>query len=297
MLKGILPPIATPFLNGEVAYDKLAENISRWNKTGLSGYVVMGSNGESVYLSREEKLRLVETVKKNMAGGKTLVAGTGSDSIAETISLTNAAAQRGADAALILTPSFYKGQMKHEAFLRYFNAVADGSRIPILIYNVPKFTGVDIEAATAAKLAEHPNIIGLKNSSENIAHLTEIISQTPGDFLTLAGTASILYAGLCVGAAGGIVALANIAPGECVRIQQLFEEGNHAEALRLQMRLLPVNKAVTAQYGVPGLKAAMDMAGYFGGEPRAPLTYPSAKELENIRAILQKAELIERKDR
>lgn len=291
MIKGILPPIATPFLNGEVAYDKLAENISRWNKTGLSGYVVMGSNGESVYLGREEKLNLVEAVKKNLAGDKTLVAGTGSDSIAETISLTNDAARRGADAALILTPSFYKGQMKHEAFLRYFTAVADAVRIPLLIYNVPKFTGVDIEAATVAKLAEHPNIIGLKNSFENIAHLSEIVHQTPEDFRTFVGTASVLYAGLCVGAVGGILALANIAPEECVRIHELYKTGNHREALQLQMRLLPVNKAVTAKYGVPGLKAAMDMRGYFGGDPRTPLAYPSAKELEDIRAILKNAGL------
>lgn len=291
MLKGIMPPIATPFLNGEVAYDKLAENISRWNKTGLSGYVVMGSNGESVYLSREEKLNLVDAVKKNMAGNKTLVAGTGSDSITETISLTNNAAQRGADAALILTPSYYKGQMKHDAFLRYFTAVADASRIPILIYNVPKFTGLDIEAATVTKLAEHPNIIGLKNSSENIAHLSEIAHLTPEDFHTFVGTASVLYAGLCVGAIGGIMALANIAPEECVRIQELFKAGDHREALQLQMRMLPVNKAVTAKYGVPGLKAAMDMRGYFGGEPRAPLGNPSAKELEDIRTILNNAGL------
>jgi len=291
MLKGIMPPIATPFLNGEVAYHKLAENISRWNKTGLSGYVVMGSNGEGVYLGREEKLNLVEAVKKNMAGDKTLVAGTGSDSIAETISLTNDAAQRGADAALILTPSYYKGQMKHDAFLRYFTAVADAVRIPILIYNVPKFTGVDIEASTVAKLAEHPNIIGLKNSFENIAHLSEIVHLAPENFRTFVGTASLLYAGLCVGAVGGIVALANIAPEECVRIHELYKTGNHREAVRLQMRLLPVNKAVTAKYGVPGLKAAMDMRGYFGGEPRPPLSYPSAIELEDIRTVLKNAGL------
>lgn len=291
MIKGIMPPIATPFLNGEVAYNKLAENISRWNKTGLSGYVVMGSNGESVFLNREEKLKLVEVVKKNMAGDKTLVAGTGSDSIAETISLTNDAAQRGADAALILTPSYYKGQMKHDAFLRYYTAVADAVRIPILIYNVPKFTGLDIEAATVAKLAGHPNIIGLKNSSENIAHLSEIVQLTPEDFCTFVGTASVLYAGLCVGAIGGIMALANIAPEECVRIHDLYKAGSHHEALQLQMRLLPVNKAVTVKYGVPGLKGAMDVRGYFGGEPRAPLGYPSAKELEDIRAILKNAGL------
>jgi 4-hydroxy-2-oxoglutarate aldolase len=222
-----------------------------------------------------------------------LVAGTGSDSITETVSLTNAAAERGTDLALILTPSFYKGQMNHEAFIRYYIAVADQSRIPLLIYNVTKFTGVNIEAETVAKLAEHPTIAGLKNSSENVAHLSEIVSQTPEDFLTFVGTASVLYPGLCVGAVGGILALANIAPGECVRIQQLFEEGNHRESLQLQKRLLPVNKAITARYGVPGLKAAMDLMGYYGGGPRAPLGYPDEKAIENIRAILQTAKLID----
>jgi 4-hydroxy-2-oxoglutarate aldolase len=293
MLKGILPPITTPFRNGEVAYDKLAENLSRWNKTGLSGYVVMGSNGESVFLSREEKLKLLEETRKRMPDAMKLVAGTGSDSITETVSLTNAAAERGTDLALILTPSFYKGQMNHEAFIRYYIAVADQSRIPLLIYNVTKFTGVNIEAETVAKLAEHPTIAGLKNSSENVAHLSEIVSQTPEDFLTFVGTASVLYPGLCVGAVGGILALANIAPGECVRIQQLFEEGNHRESLQLQKRLLPVNKAITARYGVPGLKAAMDLMGYYGGGPRAPLGYPDEKAIENIRAILQTAKLID----
>jgi len=142
MFKGVFPPIATPFVNDEVAYDKLAENLARWNQTGLSGYVALGSNGESVYLTRAEKLKLIEAARKYIPADKALIAGSGSDSIRETVSLTNEAAERGANAALILTPSFYKGQMKHNAFLTYFRAVADQSRIPLLIYQVPKFTGV-----------------------------------------------------------------------------------------------------------------------------------------------------------
>lgn len=291
-LKGIMPPIATPFINDEVAYDKLVGNFSKWNKTGLSGYVVMGSNGESVFLIRDEKLKLVEEVKKNIPDEKLLIAGTGSDSIRETISLSNDAAARGADFALILTPSFYKSEMKPAAYIKYFFAVADKTKIPVIIYNVPKFTGVDIEAETVAKLSEHKNIVGIKNSSENIRQTTEMIDQTPEEFATIIGTASVLYSGLSAGAVGGILALANIAPNECVQIQKLVEDGKHTGALELQKRMLPVNKAITAKYGVAGLKAAMDMLGYFGGEPRAPLSKLNDADKEQLKQILLTAELL-----
>lgn len=291
-LKGIMPPIATPFINDDVAYDKLAQNFSKWNKTGLSGFIVMGSNGESVFLTRNEKLKLVEEVKKNISDNKLLIAGTGSDSIRETISLTNDAADRGADYALILTPSFYKSEMKPAAYIKYFSAVADKSKIPVIIYNVPKFTGVDIEAETVAKLAEHKNIVGIKNSSENIRQTTEMIDQTPKDFAVIIGIASVLYPGLAAGAVGGILALANIAPDECVQIQKFVEEGKHSDALELQKKMLPVNKAITAKYGVAGLKAAMDMLGYFGGEPRAPLSVLNDSDKQIIKQILNNAKII-----
>ncbi len=287
-----MPPIATPFINDEVAYYKLAHNFSRWNKTGLSGYVVMGSNGESVFLTREEKLKLVEVAKKNISGEKLLIAGTGSDSIKETISLSNDAADSGADYVLILTPSFYKSEMKPAAYIKYFSAVADKTKVPVIIYNVPKFTGVDIEAETVAKLAGHKNIAGIKNSSENIRQTTEIIDQTPKDFMTIVGTASVLYAGLCAGAAGGILALANIAPDECVQIQKLVKAGKHSDALELQKRMLPVNKAITTKYGVAGLKAAMDMLSYYGGEPRAPLTVLNDTGKQELKEILTNAGLL-----
>ncbi len=291
-LKGIMPPIATPFINDEIAFDKLAKNISKWNRTNLSGYVVFGSNGESAFLTREEKLKLIEAVKESKSSDKKLIAGTGSDSIKETISLSNEAAKRGADAALILTPSYYKSQMKAEAFIKYFTAVADEITIPILIYNVPKFTGVNIEPETVAKLSEHSNIIGIKNSDENIAHLSEIIHLTPKNFTTIVGTASILFAGLCAGAAGGILALANIAPDKCVRIVDLFNKGKLDEAKNLQMTLLAANKAVTAKYGVPGLKAAMDITGYFGGMPRSPLSTVTEDQQKDIISILKKSQIL-----
>jgi 4-hydroxy-2-oxoglutarate aldolase len=291
-LKGIMPPIATPFINDEVAYEKLGENFSKWNKTGLSGYVVMGSNGESVFLQRNEKLKLVETVKKNISDAKLLIAGTGSDSIRETISLTNDVAELGADYALILTPSFYKSEMKPAAYIKYYTAVADKTKIPVIIYNVPKFTGVDIEAETVAKLAEHKNIVGIKNSAENLRQTAELVAQTPDDFATITGTGSVLYTSLTVGAVGGILALANVAPDECVQIQKLVEEGKHAEALELQKRMLPVNKAITAKYGVAGLKAALDLLGYFGGLPRSPLSVLNDEDKKLLKQILIVAGLI-----
>ena len=292
MIKGIMPPIATPFINNEVAYNKLKENLSRWNKSQLSGYVVFGSNGESAFLTKDEKLKLIETVKLNIQSDKHLIAGTGSDSIKETISLTNEAAENGADTALILTPSFYKSQMKHEAFIKYFTEVADNIKIPLLIYNVPKFTGVSIDAETVAALAEHPYIIGIKNSEENIARLSEIINLTPKDFITIVGTASVLYPGLCMGAKGGILALANIAPGKCIQIYNYVQDGKHLEAKNIQMKMLDANKAVTAKYGVAGLKAALDLTGYFGGEPRSPLSRLTEIQKEDLIKILKKAEII-----
>ena len=291
-LYGIMPPIATPFLNDEIAFDKLAENLSKWNKTDLSGYVVMGSNGESVFLTHDEKLKLVEAVKKNIPDEKLLIAGTGSDSVRDTISLTNDSAERGADYALILTPSFYKSEMKPAAYVKYFFAVADKTNIPVIIYNVPKFTGVDIEAETVAQLAKHPNIVGIKNSAENLRQTAELVSMTGKSFSTITGTGSVLYTSLTVGAVGGILALANIAPNECVKIQKLVEEGNHSDAVKLQQKMLPVNKAITAKYGVAGLKAALDMLGYFGGEPRLPLSPLHDSDKELLKNILTEAGLL-----
>jgi 4-hydroxy-2-oxoglutarate aldolase len=292
MVKGIFPPITTPFINEVITLEKLAENISKWNKSDLAGYVVLGSNGESTFLTKEEKLTLIENVKKNAARDKIVIAGTGSDSIKETISLTNDAAVKGADYALILTPSFYKEKMDSYSFIKYFNEVADNIDIPLIIYNVPKYTGVNIEASAVTKLSEHPNIIGLKNSSENTAHLAEIIYNSKEDFSTFVGTASVLLPGLCAGAVGGILALANIAPNECIKIFRLFNDGKLVEARKLQGKLIPVNKAVTGKYGVAGLKAAMDMLGYFGGDPRSPLNKLNKNELEDMKKILAKADLL-----
>jgi 4-hydroxy-2-oxoglutarate aldolase len=292
MPKGIYPPIPTPFQNGEVAYDKLASNLQKWNQTGLSGYLVLGSNGEFVFLSEKEKIRILEVARENIPSSMKMIAGTGCESTWETIELTNQAARIGADLALIITPSYFKSLMRSEEMIAHFRAVADASRIPIMIYNVPKFTGVTIDAETVAKLAEHPNIVGMKDSSADMPLFAQYIKLSPAGFDVMVGTASVLYTGLCLGAVGGIVAMANVAPREAVEIQRLFEAGKLQEARDLQLKMLPVNAAVTVNYGVPGLKAAMDMVGYYGGDPRPPLLPPGAAVREKIRAILQKADLL-----
>jgi len=291
-LQGIFPPITTPFADGKVAYDRLAANIAKWNTTGLAGYVAFGSNGEYVYLSEEEKLEVVKTVVQSAAPGMKVIAGTGCESTWQTIQLTNACAKLGAHAALVVTPFYYGGRMNEEALFRHFTAVAEESDIPILIYNVTKFTNINVSVALTARLSRHPNIIGIKDSNGNVSTLGEMVNAVDKDFSVLVGTAGALFGALTLGAVGGVLALANVAPEVCVQIQALLKQG-HIEAARTQqLRMLPVNTAVTATYGVPGLKAALDLLGYFGGDPRPPLLPASEKERGEIREILKKAGLL-----
>lgn len=291
-LNGVFPPIPTPFIHEKVAYDKLAANIERWNRTGLKGFVVLGSNGEYVSLSEEEKRAVVDTVVQSAADEMLVIAGTGCESTKETVRLTEDCAKLGAGAALVVTPHYYGGRMNEAALLNYYSVVADQSPIPILLYNVPKFTHVNMAADLIARLSEHPNIIGLKDSSGNVIQLGEILNAVAKDFNVLVGTASVLFSGLALGCAGGINALANVAPKQCVALLDQVKAGDLAAARDLQLKMIPVNQAVTAVYGVPGLKTAMDMLGYFGGDPRMPLPPSSKHERFEIEAILKKAELL-----
>jgi 4-hydroxy-2-oxoglutarate aldolase len=286
-LRGVFPPIPTPFeSDGEVAYGALADNLDRWNCHGLAGYVVLGSNGEAGYLTEAEKHSVLETARDAIGSDKLLIAGTGCESTRQTIALTREAAEIGADAALLLTPHYYGGQMTPDSLVHHYWAIAEVSPIPVLVYNVPKFTHVDMDVATILRASEHPNVIGIKDSSGNIAKLTDVVRLAPADFQVLVGTASVLFAGLTLGAVGGVVALSNIAPAEAIDIQCLHDAGRWAEAAALQRRMLPVNAAVTARFGVPGLKAALDMLGYYGGPVRSPLLALGQPERELLRAIL-----------
>jgi 4-hydroxy-2-oxoglutarate aldolase len=291
-LHGIFPPITTPFSAGKVAHDKMASNVEKWNRTGLKGYVVLGSNGEYVYLSEEEKRAVVDTVVQAAADEMRVIAGTGCESTTETLRLTEDCAKLGAHAALVVTPHYYAGRMKEGALMKHFSELADHSPIPILLYNVPKFTHINMVAEFVARLSEHPNIIGLKDSSGNVIQLGEILNLVTKDFNVMVGTAGVLFSALTIGCVGGVCALANVAPEACVKIFDLVKTDDLDAARELQLKMIPVNQAVTAIYGVPGLKAAMDMLGYFGGDPRMPLMPSSGQERSEIKNILQKADLL-----
>ncbi|MCG8617053.1 MAG: dihydrodipicolinate synthase family protein [Desulfobacterales bacterium] len=293
-LNGAFPPILTSFEeNGDIAHDKMAANIEKWNAFPLKGMVIFGSNGEYPYLTSEEKLEVMETVAQNARKDMVLIAGTGCESTRETIDMTNKAAKKGAHAALLLTPNYYTGAMNHGALVQHFTAVADASDIPVLIYNVPKYTGINTSVALVSELSRHPNIIGLKDSTGNVAQLAEVIDQVPSDFQTLVGTAGALMGALSLGCVGGILALANIAPAQCLRLIELVKKGDMDSAAVLQRRLAPVNTAITATYGVAGLKAAMDMLGYYGGAPRLPMQPATDEVKAKIKDILVTAKLLE----
>ncbi|MCL4425601.1 MAG: dihydrodipicolinate synthase family protein [Firmicutes bacterium] len=285
-IAGIFAPIPTPFINEEIAFDKLRENLAWWGATELAGVVVMGSNGEFVYLSEREKEELIAVVRENLNPGKKVIAGTGCESTKETVRLTKRAGQLGADAALIVTPHYYKGSMTNEALKKYYFDVADASPIPVMLYNMPNNTGLNMPAKLVSEVSTHPNIVGIKDSSGNIVQISEIIANVRPDFSVFAGSASFLLTSLAMGAVGGTLATANIVPNQCVAIQRLFAEGRLDEARQLQLKILPVNAAVTSRWGVAGLKAAMDLLGHFGGAPRRPTLPLKEAEREELRRIL-----------
>jgi 4-hydroxy-2-oxoglutarate aldolase len=286
-LSGAYAPIPTPFDADEaVAHDKLAENIARWSKTSLAGLLVLGSNGEFTYLSDREKLEVLRTARQAIPKDRLFIAGTGCESTRSTLELTEQAAAIGADAAIILTPSYYTSKMDAQAMRRHFLELAERSPLPILIYNMPACTGIDLSAETVVELAQHPNIVGIKDSSGNVVKLGDIIRAAPPTFNVLAGSASFLYPALVLGAVGGVMALGNIAPEQCHRIYRYAQEGRHEEARQLQLRMIPPNIAVTARFGVPGLKLALDWLGYYGGPVRSPLGPLDEAQQATLRAIL-----------
>ena len=286
-LSGVMPPIATPFQNGRLALDQLKKNFQKWNKTGLSGYLVLGSNGEAVYLNEKEKMKVIEVSRDSVPKSKIMMVGTGMESTQETIRFTNQAARMGVDCALVVTPFYFKNSMKPQILYDHFVSVAESSKIGILIYNVPQYTGINLEPEWVAKLSSHPNILGIKDSSGNIQQLSEIISLSQKGFAVFVGSAPVFFPALCIGAVGGILAVANVVPQECVRIKILFDEKKFDDARALQNQLTPLAKAVTTKYGIGGLKIAMDLVGYFGGNPRLPLKRPGRDAEEELRSLLR----------
>ena len=291
-LHGIFPPITTPLENGKVAFDKLGTNVEKLGQTGIAGIVVLGSNGEYVYLSEKEKREVIEAVVRAVPDNMPVIAGTACESAAETIRLTCDSAELGAHAALLTPPHYYGGKMTDEALSRFYMDVADNIPIPALLYNVPKFTHLNLTAGLVSQLSKHPNIVGIKDSSGNVNLLGQYLNNSESNFNVLVGTAGVLFSGLALGCVGGIVALANVAPQACVKILESVNQGNFEKARRLQLQMLPVNNAVTLTYGISGLKAAMDMLDYFGGDPRLPLLPATEQERTEIRQLLIQAGLL-----
>jgi 4-hydroxy-2-oxoglutarate aldolase len=287
-LNGILPPLTTPFdAEGNVDYEGLKRNVAMYNETGVVGYVALGSNGEAVHLTADERVRVIKTIKQSAAAGSSVIAGVNEVSTRAAIELVRVVADAGADAALVITPYYYKSHMTQSALADHFKAVADRSPIPVFIYNVPQNTGVVIDSSTIAALAEHENIIGVKDSAGNFAAIAETINRSPEGFKVMTGNGGILYPSLMMNATGAILGVACAAPVACVDLYNASRAGDHAKARDLQSRIAPLSHIVTAGLGVAALKAAMEMIGYVGGQPREPLARLSEADKERVRTVMR----------
>jgi 4-hydroxy-2-oxoglutarate aldolase len=290
MIRGILPPLTTPFReDGALDLAAFEANLEIYATQDLGGVLVLGSNGEAQVLEETETLAL-ERAARARVPDRTVLVGTGLESTRATIALTRKVADLGADAVLVLTPHYYKSQMTPAVLRAHFEAVADASSIPVLLYSVPAFTGITWPAGLAAELAKHPLIRGMKESSGDVGLLGRLVATVPPRFHVICGNAPVIYPALCVGAVAGILAAACCAPRPATALYQAFQDGDHARARRLQDAIAPLATAVTATHGVAGLKAAMDLAGFRGGPVRAPLVPLKPEVRDELRALLDRAE-------
>jgi 4-hydroxy-2-oxoglutarate aldolase len=286
-LAGILPPVATPFVDDEVDLGAMRANCERWMRTGLRGILLLGTNGEAPLIRDDEAVRLVDAAREAIPTDRVLLVGTGRQATRDVIALSRAVAAAGADAVLVLTPSVYRNQLTPGALLAHYHAIADGSPVPVVLYNMPQATGVTLSPALVQELSAHPNIAGIKESSGDVAVVGDLVGRAAKRFPVVVGAAPSLYASLMVGATGGIVAIANVVPELVVRLYDLARAGKHDEALALQRALGPLAAAVTTGYGVPGLKAAMALAGYRPGQPRRPLAPLDEDDRRKVRALFE----------
>jgi 4-hydroxy-2-oxoglutarate aldolase len=288
-LSGVFPALTTPFsADGSVSIEDVKQNISKYNATGLAGYVAIGSTGESVLLSRKEVDAILVAVKEAAAPGMLLIAGTGAESTAETIERTKRAAELGYQFALVKTPYYYKPLYNPEVFIAHFRRVADASPIPVILYSVPQFTGIALEAPEVGVLAQHPNIVGIKESSGNVQRAAEMFAAVPPSFQVLVGSASMMFPSMVLGAVGAILALASPLPELCVALFNAVRTGDLEKARALQSTILPASKVIVSQRGIPGVKYAMDQAGYRGGLPRLPLLPLPEEQRKAIKDLMAK---------
>jgi len=286
-LKGILLPTTTPFdSDGRISTTDITSNIKSWSSRGVIGFVVLGSTGERVHLDEREYLEVIEVSRA--ASDSILIAGAGQQSTINTIKEIKSAARAGAQAVLVITPYFYRPAITQETLVNYYTAVADAAPVPVLLYSMPPLTGIKIEPETIARLSEHPNIIGVKDSSNDLPAFRRTLELCPSDFAVMTGNGTVLFDALRAGATGGILAVGCVVPEVCVEIFRAFKNGDLEQAERLQTELTPLASAVTTKYGIGGLKAALDFAGYRGGAVRAPLRAPDDAARAEIKSVLDR---------
>jgi len=283
-LQGIFPALTTSFdYEGNLYKIKVFHNIEKLNQVALTGYVVCGSTGETPLLSVKERLQLMQWIREASAEGKILIAGVGAESVHETVQMANQAAEIGFHAALVLTPFYYRDQMhRPDTQALFFRAVADRSRLPVLLYNIPQVTGYHLPTDTIAALSHHPNIAGMKDSSGDLEKLAAAVRAAKPGFQVLSGSGAGFCEALQAGATGAILAIANPVPYACVTVWEAFRAREHDAARDWQSRILPAARVIAARHGIAGLKYAMDLNGYYGGPPRLPLVPPSAEAKAEI---------------
>ena len=286
-LKGVIAPLTTPFnRRGDLDEGAFRANLRRYSGIGLQGHLVTGSTGEAPYLTTRERLRLVDLARPLIKPPEVLLVGTGLESTRETIRLSREVIARGADAVLEVTPNYYKARMDRRALIAYYRAVADAVRRPVIIYSIPQFTGIRIGAETVAPLSRHPNIVGVKESSGDLGFVESVVKKARRGFRVLVGSAKIFIAGMQAGAAGGVLGQALFAPELCIAAYQAYLVGRLELARDLEKRLEILVRDVSAIFGVAGVKAAMDLAGYAGGPPRPPLLPLTAAQRRDVAKAL-----------
>jgi 4-hydroxy-2-oxoglutarate aldolase len=284
-LSGVFAPLVTPFENDEILFDALAENVRRLNTTGLRGYLVLGTNGEFRALSVEERFRVLETVLASTSRDKTIIAGTGAESTKETIDLTLKAAKMEIHMATLLPPHFFVKRMDDIALIEHVIAVAEVSPVPVMLYNNPSVSaGLTASPNVIREISGHPNVVGLKDSSKG--NFEQYIEVAQRGFSVLAGSANFFLDLLEKGGSGGVLSLANVVAEACVEVYQLYQKGEIKEAWEKQHHLVTVNQMVSGTYGVAGVKAAMNIAGFKGGEPRRPLRPLTTEEKADLKERL-----------
>jgi 4-hydroxy-2-oxoglutarate aldolase len=287
-VNGVFAPIPTPFEpgTGDLAPNHLRNNISRLLADGVDGIVVSGSTGEAPLLDVEEQRRLVGLARDVVSDGAWLIAGTGAESTRQTVALSQAAAAEGADAVLVRPPGYFSAAVTQASLVAHFRAVADACPVPLVIYNIPKYTHLPLAAALLQQLAGHARIVGVKDSSGDLKNLAAYREAVPS-WTVLAGSASLLYAALELGCQGGVVGVACFAPRLCVSLMTSFRGGDRVAAGRMQERVGPLDKEIVGKLGPAGVKAAMDAVGLYGGPVRAPLAPVTPADRERVAVLVR----------